>query len=72
MALVDSFDSYTGGDLNGQGSWSGDASFDVQSSVVQAGANAVSHATTGGVTATKTFTAEATGNQIFYVRGGGR
>ena len=32
--LVDNFNSYNDGDLNGQGDWSGDVSFDVQGDVV--------------------------------------
>lgn len=68
MALVDNFDSYTDGDLNGQGSWSGNAAFDVQGTVVQAGAKAISCATGGDITVSKSFTATASDSQVFYMR----
>jgi len=66
-SLVDNFDSYNNGDLNGQGSWSGDAEWDVQGTVVQAGAKAIQCATHAKVIA-KSFTAEGDGNQVFYGR----
>ena len=40
-SLEDNFDSYTDGDLNGQGGWSGSSAYDVQGITVQAGAKAV-------------------------------
>lgn len=39
--LTDNFNAYNDGDLNGQGSWSGDAAFDIQGDVVREGAKAV-------------------------------
>ena len=69
MALVENFDSYNDGDLNGQGDWSGDTNFDVQGTVKQAGTKAVSivcNASDKNIR--KTFTEEADGNQIMYVR----
>ena len=59
MSLVDNFDSYTDGNLAGQGSWtdpegysSGD--FDVQGTTVQGGTKAVAAVITGsGATVTK-------------------
>jgi len=46
--FTDNFDSYNNGDLNGQGSWTGDADFDVQGTTVKAGAKAVLIASTAG------------------------
>ena len=66
-SLEDNFDLYNDGDLNGQGSWSGNAAFDVQGVTVQAGAKAVK-ATAAGVYIEKTFTADPDGNQVFYIR----
>lgn len=45
MAVFEDFEGLSVGDLNGQNSWSGSADFDVQTSVVQEGTNAVSVAT---------------------------
>ena len=39
--LEDDFNAYNNGDLNGQGPWGGDASYDVQDTVVYEGAKAV-------------------------------
>ncbi len=69
MALVDNFESYSAGDLNGQGSWTGDTALDVQTSVVNSGSKAVS--LVAGVDykfCKATFTAEGDGNQVFYIR----
>jgi len=43
MATIfeDDFNSYTDGDLNGQGGWSGDTAYDVQGTIVKEGAKAV-------------------------------
>ena len=67
-SLVDNFDSYSDGDLNGQGSWSGSTDFDVQGTTVQAGTKA------GGIAKPsasrdiyKTFTAQSAGKQVLYV-----
>ena len=69
MALIDNFDLYNDGDLNGQGDWSGDTDFNVQGIVVQGGAKAVKCV---GVSSSrkidKSFTAEAEGNQVVYMR----
>lgn len=46
--LTDDFEAYTAGDLNGQGSWTGDAAFDVQTSVYHGGAKAVANTTSTG------------------------
>jgi len=67
MALVDNFDSYNDGDLNGQGSWAGNVAFDVQASVVQAGAKAVSCAS-DSVSIYKNFVSQAAGAQVYYMR----
>jgi len=67
--LVDNFDSYSDGDLNGQGSWSGDTTFDVQTSVKQAGAKAISAVSDGTRREIeKAITASANGSQIWYMR----
>lgn len=69
MALTDNFDSYSNSDLNGQGGWSGDTDFDVQDTVVIQGTKTVA-ATGDGARADckKSFTAESTGKQVFYIR----
>ena len=71
MALVDNFDSYTDGDVVGQGSWTlngqGDAAADmtVQGTVVQGGTKALVTSTVSYVQIEKTFTQIATGIQSF-------
>jgi len=68
-SLVENFDSYNDGDLNGQGGWSGDTLYDVQGTVVQAGTKAVKCAGgAGSGSIGKSFSPEASGNQIFYMR----
>jgi hypothetical protein len=49
ITTIDNFNSYSDGDLNGQGTWSGHVGFDVQGSVVQEGAKAVTGNTAGQV-----------------------
>lgn len=66
--IVDDFESYTTGDLNGQGSWSGGTGFDVQSSVTNSGSNAVSHTTASSEVISKAFTDATSGTQIVYGR----
>ena len=67
-AVTDNFDGYNDGDLNGQGSWTGGTSFDVQGTVKQAGTKAVS-GSGAAEEVTKAFSAGvATGNQQFYMR----
>lgn len=65
----DNFDSYSNGDLNSQGSWSGSTLYDVQGSVVYQGAKAVSRTTmaTGGTIA-KAFTAATAGSMYIAMR----
>lgn len=68
--LTENFDSYSTGDLNGQGGWSGDASFDVSTTNPQGGANGISRLGDASLKAMdKTITA-VTGNKIqsFYLR----
>ena len=48
MAVFDNFNSYSVGDLNGQGSWSGATAFKVEVGTVQEGANAISITTSDG------------------------
>ena len=66
--ITDTFDTYSTGDLNGNGDWSGYVGFDVQTSVVQSGVNAIS---VTGVSANehidKTIDAES-GSQVYYMR----
>ena len=69
MALVDNFDSYNDGDLNGQGGWSGSVAYDVQTSVVYSGPKAVSATIgSGGIRISKSITPETNGSQIAYQR----
>ena len=67
MSVVDNFESYSNGDLTGQGGWSGSTEYDVQTSIVQAGSKAVH---SGGTNSKieQTFTLEATGAQILRGR----
>mgnify|MGYP000950013211 CR=1 FL=1 len=65
--LVDNFDSYSTGDLNGQGSWSGSTNWDVQNSVSQSSPNAAACSVTGS-DISKSMTATATGNEVFYIQ----
>ncbi len=67
--FTDNFNSYTDGDLNGQGGWSGSVDFDVQGSVVKEGAKAVQLVgAAGGAEISKTGTEIATGKTSFYIR----
>ena len=68
MALVDNFDSYSNGSLNGQGSWSGSTGPQVQGTVVQAGSKAILVNGNFNPGVKKSFTAAATGSQVFYMR----
>ena len=70
--LIDNFDSYSTGDLNGQGSWSGDVNFDVTTDQSQSASNSVQVALGGDATARrieKTFCELAAGVQTWYMRG---
>ena len=63
------FDDLTTGDLNGQDSWSGSTAWDVQTSVVQAGAKAISCVgSSSNENITRTITATTSGHFIFYMR----
>lgn len=66
--FVENFDSYTAGDLTGQGGWSGSTGWDVVTSQFVSSPNAAagSGATTTDID--KTFTGVGTGNQVFYMR----
>jgi len=63
----DDFNSYSDGDLNGQGSWGGDTAFDVQGDVVKEGAKAVS-GSGNVVTILKSGTGRGTGRITIYLR----
>jgi len=71
MATIfeDNFNAYNNGDLNGQGSWSGDTSYDIQGTTVKEGAKAVQC-----VNNSSYDTIEKTGNLVndgritFYIR----
>ncbi|NUQ57502.1 MAG: hypothetical protein HUT38_03395 [Candidatus Paceibacter sp.] len=63
------FNSLTTGDLNGQDSWSANVAWDVQNSVVQEGANALSCvAGESNQNANRTITSTTSGNVVFYMR----
>lgn len=66
--LSENFDSYSDGDLNGQGSWSGGVLFDIQGTVTQAGAKAVINAGATNSSVIKSFTLTAAGYQGWYIR----
>jgi hypothetical protein len=72
MATIfeDNFNSYNDGDLNGQGGWSGNASFKIQGEVVKEGAKAVKNdtPTTGGFYISKVGTLIGDGKINIYVR----
>lgn len=71
MATIfeDNFNSYTDGDLNGQGGWSGDVVFDIQGVTVKEGAKAVSCAGTGlPNNIIKVGTSVATGTITVFMR----
>jgi hypothetical protein len=65
------FDSLSNGDLNGQDSWSGSGIFDVESSVVYAGARAVGYPNNGnGLNIVRAFTPQTDLTKVsIYVRG---
>jgi hypothetical protein len=65
--FTDNFDSYNNGDLNGQGSWSGDTDFDVQESIKNSGTKGISCSVTGKAIA-KTGTLTADGEAFAYFR----
>lgn len=68
-AFEDDFDTYSDGDLNGQGSWSGNAAFDVQGSVVHHGTKAVSLVLSNDVTINSpSFTSAANGTAYVSMR----
>lgn len=66
--FTDNFDSYTDGDLNGQGSWSGETEFDVQGSVVQSGSKAVSCGNTSTKWIDKVGRQQTAGTASCYMR----
>jgi len=65
----DNFNSYTDGDLNGQGGWSGNAVFDIQGTTVYEGAKAVyEDGSAIDATISKTGTSTNDGRVTFYIR----
>jgi len=68
MALTENFNSYTDGDLNGQGSWVGNANFDIQGVVIQEGAKAVENLANANVSGLKSFTPTTQDGQQFYAK----
>lgn len=73
MALVDNFDSYTAGDLTGQGTWTdagsgAGGSIDVQTSVFVSSPNGVASNTTNFAGRNKAFALQANGIQSFRFR----
>lgn len=67
MPITDNFDSYIDGDLNGQGSWSGNADFDVQGVTVQAGAKAIVNSASNK-SILKSSTLASNGAQVIWGR----
>jgi len=67
-SLTESFESYNTGDLNGQGSWTANTGIDVQENVVQDGTKAIQIPIATPNVATKAFTPEGDGTQIYYAR----
>jgi hypothetical protein len=67
VPLTDDFNSYTDGDLNGQGSWIGDVNFDIQGTTVKEGAKAVVIGTGADTVIKKTGTTLGDGRITFYV-----
>ncbi len=63
--FTDNFNSYNDGDLNGQGSWTGDVGWDVQGVTVKEGAKALNCAGSAQ-TVIKTGTDTADGTQVIY------
>ncbi len=73
MATIfeDNFNSYTDGDLNGQGSWSGDSNFQIQGTTTYEGAKAVYINNPGDVkNIEKTGNQESPGRITVYMRQG--
>src|SRR3990167_3974641 len=71
MAILnDNFDSYSNGDLTGQGSWSGDVAYDVQSTTVQSGTKAVTIGASANLACINVIGDTTTGSQEFYMRFG--
>lgn len=72
MAVLENFDSYSDGDLNGQGGWTSNASVDIQGITVQAGAKAVTRlgGLGGTITSTKSITpiTSSSSTVSFYLR----
>ena len=66
--VTDNFDSYTDGDLNGQGSWSGNTAWDIQGTTVQGGTKAITHVGGTASNVSKSMTSTAAGVQSFYFR----
>lgn len=67
--FTDNFDSYSDGDLNGQGGWSGHAAFDIQGTTVQGGSKAVKIIFDAGTkTIAKSGALTADGDWIIYMR----
>lgn len=68
--MTETFNSYTDGDLNGQGSWIATAEYDVQGVIVQEGTKAVKLISSagGGATMVKSGPAVGTGDIRFFVR----
>lgn len=67
--LTDNFDSYSTGNLNGQGSWSGSTFYQVSTAQFQTSPNGVlcSQTDESGQTITKSISANTTGTQRVYM-----
>ena len=67
IILTENFDSYSDGDLNGQGSWSGNTIFDIQGTVY-IGTKAVKGVSSGGAQIEKLITQRSSGIISFKLR----
>lgn len=67
----DDFNSYTDGDLNGQGSWTGSAYFDIDGTTTKEGAKAVYYTYADDLTIEKSGTGQADGTIFIYMRSAG-
>ena len=65
--LTEDFESYSTGDLTGQGGWSGSVAFDVNTAQAQGGTKSVLHQGNGTDTIDKTITTSSIASQSFYI-----
>ena len=69
IIIIDDFNSYTNGDLNGQGGWSGATNMKVQGTVTKEGIKAISSGAVGSASSVKkTFTPYGSGIYSIWIR----